>query len=127
MDSTSSGEGSSGLDYLAEHIRQVLVDFVVGEAQDTNASLAEKFGAFRITRSLFSAEVNAAVYLDSQLMLNTEKVENELPIGMLPSKLKASQLAISQSRPESYFHRSLSLSQTARSINYWSCCLARTG
>jgi hypothetical protein len=94
MDSTSSGEGSSGLDYLVEYIWQALGDFLVRKTQDTNAALREKFGALRITRSLFSAEVYPAVHLDGQLAFDTEKVKNELPIRMLPSKLKACQLPI---------------------------------
>ncbi len=43
MKGTSLGEGRSGLDYLVEHIRQVLIDFVVGEAHNMYAAFLQEF------------------------------------------------------------------------------------
>jgi hypothetical protein len=88
MKSTSSGEGRRGLDYLTEYIWQVLLDFLVGEAQDTNTALCQKFRTFRIMCSLFRIKVNATVHFNSQLMFNAEKVEDELPVRMLSPEFK---------------------------------------
>jgi hypothetical protein len=124
MKSTSLGEGRSGLDYLAEHIWQALLDFLVSEVQDMYATLLQKLRTLRIMSGLFSVEVNAAIDLDSQLTFDTEKVENELPVRMLSPKLKARQLPVTQSRPKPHFRRSLSLPQLARSTDYRPCCFA---
>lgn len=124
MKSTSSGEGRSGLDYLAEYIWQVLLDFLVGKAQDMYATLPQKFRALRITGGLLGIEVNAAIHLNGKLTLNTEKVKNELPVGMLSPELKARQLPVTQSRPKPHFRRSLFLTQTPCSSSHGSRRLA---
>jgi len=96
MNSTSSGEGGDGLDYLAQYIRQMPLDFLVGEAQDTNTPLCQKVRALGITGGLLGVQVNATVHLDSQLTFDTEKVKNKLPVRMLSPELKARQLPITQ-------------------------------
>lgn len=94
MKNTSSGEGRSGFDYLAEYIWQVLLDLFVGEAQHINAALCQELGTFCIMCGLFRTKVNATIDFNGQLMLGAKQVENELPVGMLPPKLEVCQLPI---------------------------------
>jgi hypothetical protein len=94
--STSSGEGSSDLVYLAEYIWQALGDLLVRKTQDTNATLRDKLRTLCIMCRLLRAEVNGTIDFNSQLMFDTKQVENELSVRMLPSRFKVHQLPITQ-------------------------------
>jgi len=72
----------------------VLLDFLVGEAQDANTALCQKLGALGIMCGPFRIKVNVTIDFYRQLMLNTKHVENELSVRVLPPKLEARQLPI---------------------------------
>jgi hypothetical protein len=122
MNSISSGEGRSSFAYLSEYVWQVLLNFFVGKPQNMYATLRQKFGTLCIMCRLLRIEVNATVHFDGQLTFDTEEIENKLAVGMLSSEFEASQLPLTQRRPQSRFCRSLLLTQAARSIDYLSCC-----
>ena len=88
-----------------QHPFSVGFNLLIAETHHANALGLKEGLALGVKACLFWVSVDPAVNFHAQTACHTIEIQYELPVGMLPPKLKPVELAVLQTLPETIFGR----------------------